>query len=96
MLQAIKGEKKGNDKAFLLLKELKANLKGKETELHGDTKVVGSLDAPKVTADDLEVKNEFKSKNISDGISVGSVPKSTLQEDSDCLSDEEIFEQYSD
>ena len=96
VLQAIQGEKKGNDKAFLLLKELKANLKGKETELHGDTKIVGSLDAPKVSADNLEVTSAFKSKNISDGIAAGAAPKSSLQEDSDCLSDEEKFEQYSD
>ena len=96
VLQAIQGEKKGNDKAFLLLKELKANLKGKETELHGDTKIVGGFDAPKVTADNLEVKSAFKSKNISDGISAGSAPKSSLKEDSDYQTDEEIFEQYSD
>lgn len=96
VLQAIQGEKKGKDKAFLLLKEQNANLKGKETELHGDTKVVGSFDAPKVTADNLEVNSAFKSKNISDGISAGSAPKSTLKEDSDYLTDEDKFEEYSD
>lgn len=96
VLQAIQGEKKGNDKTFLLLKEFKANLKGKETELHGDTKIVGELDAPKVTADNLEVKSAFKSKNISDGIAAGAAPKSSLQEDGDYLTDEEKFEEYSD
>ena len=85
-----------SDKAFLLLKEFKANLKGKETELHGETKIVGSFDAPKVSVDNLEVKDSFKSKNISDGISAGAAPKSSLQEDGDCLTDEEKFEEYSD
>jgi hypothetical protein len=96
VLQAIQGEKKGDDKAFLLLKEFKANLKGKETELHGETKIVGSFDAPKVSVDNLEVKDSFKSKNISDGIAAGAAPQSSLQEDGDCLTDEEKFEEYSD
>ena len=96
-VQAIQGDKKGNDKAFLLLEKNEAKLKGSKTELHGPTTVVGDLDAPKVSADDLIVNSEFKSKNISDGITAGPPPKSTLTVDADVTEDERAeYEQYSD
>ena len=97
VLQAIQGEKKSNDKAFLLLEKNEAKLKGSKTELHGPTTIVGDLDAPKVSADDLKVKSEFKSQNISDGITAGPPPKSTLTVDADVTEDERAeYEQYSD
>ena len=96
-VQAIQGDKKGKDAAFLLLEKKEAKLKGSKTELHGPTTVVGDLDAPKVSAGDLKVKSEFKSKNISDGITAGPPPKSTLTVDADVTEDERAeYEQYSD
>ena len=96
-VQAIQGDKKGNDKAFLLLEKNEAKLKGSKTELHGPTKIVGDLDAPKVSAGDLKVKSEFKSKNISDGITAGPPPKSTLTVDADVTEEERAeYEQYAD
>lgn len=78
LVQAVQGE----SKAFLLLKD-NAALKGDATELHGPTKIVGELDAPKVSAGDLQVKGEIKSANISDGVTAGPAPKSTLKPEND-------------
>lgn len=83
LVQAIQGKKKATDAAFLKLSESKASLKGQSTELHGPTKVVGDIETPKVNAGDLKVKGEFKSPNISDGITAGPAPKSTLKPEDD-------------
>ena len=78
LVQAVQG----NGTAFLLLKD-NASLKGNTTELHNSTKIVGELDAPKVSAGDLQIKGEIKSTNISDGITAGPAPKSTLKPEND-------------
>lgn len=97
-MQAIQGDKGSENKSCLVLKNENAQLKGKKTELHGPTKIVGDLDAPKISAGDLNVDGEIKSKNIGDGITVGPPPKSTLKIDDDGLTEEEQeqYEQYSD
>lgn len=78
LLQAVQGD----GKAFLLLKD-KACLKGDATELHNSTKIVGDLDAPNISGGDIKVKGEFKTTNISDGVTAGPAPKSTLKPDND-------------
>lgn len=95
-MQAIQGDKGSENRSVLLLKNENAQLKGKKTELHGPTKIVGDLDAPKIKAGDLTVDGEIKSTNIGDGITVGPPPKSTLKIDDDGLTEEEQYEQYSD
>ena len=42
-----------------------------ETTINGKTEVKDELKAPKVVGDSIEAKSAFKSKNISDGMSVG-------------------------
>ena len=59
-----------NGKAALQLSGGNAALSGSKTEIYGDTEVKSELKTPKATVDNLEAKTSFKSKNISDGISV--------------------------
>ena len=87
LLQAIQGDKKSDDKAFLLLKDHEAKLKGKKAELHGQTEVVGDTTLHKTTLGDIEVKGEFKSNYLSGGVTAGPSPKSTLTPDTDELND---------
>ena len=89
VLQAIQGDKKSEDKAFLLLKDQEAKLKGKKTELHGPTEVVGDTILHKTTLGDIEVKGEFKSNYLGGGVTAGPSPKSTLTPDTDELKDNE-------
>lgn len=96
-LQAIQGDKRGKDTAALVLEKKEAKVKGSKTELHGSTKIVGDLDAPKLSAGDVEVKGEFKSKFIGDGVTAGPPPKSSLTVDADVTEEERAeYEQYSD
>ena len=87
VMQAIQGEKKSEDKAFLLLKDQEAKLKGKKAELHGPTEVVGDTTLHKTTLDDIKVQGEFKSNYLSGGVTAGPSPKSTLTPDTDELKD---------
>jgi len=87
LLQAIQGDKKSDDKAFLLLKDHEAKLKGKKAELHGQTEVVGDTTLHKTTIGDIEVKGEFKSNYLSGGVTAGPSPMSTLTPDTDELND---------
>lgn len=47
-----------------------------DNTMNGKTDFKGDVTAPKLTADNLEVKTSFKSKNISDGIAVPGAPSS--------------------
>lgn len=99
VVQAIQGKKdkkKVGDAAFLQLKEGDAQLKGKATEIHGSTKLVGSLDAPQVSVGDIEIKGELKSNYLGGGVTAGPPPKSDLKLDDVSQEDYELFEQYSD
>lgn len=96
VLQAIQGEKKGDNKAFLLLKNNEAKLKGTKTELHGNTEIVGDTTLHQTTVGDIEIKGEIKSNYLGGGVTAGPSPKSTLKEDDDYQTEQEKFEQYSD
>ncbi len=67
----------GDGKAVVQLSGGNASVGGSKTQVYGDTtinakaEIKGEVKAPKATIDNLEAKNSFKSKNISDGISVG-------------------------
>ncbi len=87
VLQAIQGDKKSSDNAFLLLKDQEAKLRGKKAELHGQTEVVGDTTLHKTTLGDIEVKGELKSNYLSGGVTAGPSPKSTLTPDTDELKD---------
>ena len=66
----------GDGKAVVQLDGGNAAVGGSKTEVYGDTTINGKTDikdelkAPKATIDNVEAKTSFKSKNISDGISV--------------------------
>ena len=45
-----------------------------DNTMNGKTDFKGDVTAPKLTADNLEAKTSFKSKNISDGIAVPGAP----------------------
>ena len=47
-----------------------------DNTMNGKTDFKGDVTAPKLTADNLEAKTSFKSKNISDGIAVPGAPSS--------------------
>lgn len=72
----------GEAKAVLQLDGGKVALSGSKAEFYGDNTINGKSDfkgdvtAPKLTADNLEAKTSFKSKNISDGIAVPGAPSS--------------------
>ena len=88
-MQAIQGDKKSKDnKAFLLLKDQEAKLKGKKAELHGQTEVIGDTTLHKTKLGDIEVQGEFKSNYLGGGVTAGPSPKSTLTEDTDELKDD--------
>lgn len=87
VMQAIQGDKKSEDNAFLLLQNQEAKLKGKKAELHGPTEVVGDTTLHKTKIDDVEVKGELKSNYLSGGVTAGPSPKSTLKPDTDELKD---------
>lgn len=87
VVQAIQGDKKSEDNAFLLLKDQESKLKGKKVESHGPTEVVGDTTLHKTTLGDIEVKGEFKSNYLSGGVTAGPSPKSTLTPDTDELKD---------
>ena len=87
VMQAIQGDKKSEDNAFLLLKDQEAKLKGKKSELHGPTEVVGDITLHKTTVGDFEIKGELKSNYIGGGVTAGPSPKSTLKPDTDELKD---------
>ena len=53
----------------------KANFYGDNT-VNGKTDFKGDVTVPKLTADNMEAKTSFKSKNISDGIAVPGAPSS--------------------
>lgn len=89
VMQAIQGDKKSEDNAFLLLKDQEAKLKGKKSELHGPTEVVGDITLHKTTVGDFEIKGELKSNYIGGGVTAGPSPKSTLTPDTDELKDNE-------
>ena len=87
VMQAIQGDKKSEDNAFLLLKDQEAKLKGKKSELHGPTEVVGDITLHKTTVGDFEIKGELKSNYIGGGVTAGPSPKSTLKPDTGELKD---------
>jgi hypothetical protein len=87
VMQAIQGDKKSEDNAFLLLKDQEAKLKGKKSELHGPTEVVGDITLHKTTVGDFEIKGELKSNYIGGGVTAGPSPKSTLTPDTGELKD---------
>ena len=87
VMQAIQGDKKSEDNAFLLLKDQEAKLKGKKAELHGPTEVVGDITLHKTTVGDFEIKGELKSNYIGGGVTAGPSPKSTLKPDTGELKD---------
>ena len=66
----------GDGKAVVQLDGGNASVGGSKTQVYGATTINGKtevkdeLKAPKATIDNLEAKSSFKSKNISDGISV--------------------------
>ena len=57
-------------------------ISGSKAEFYGDNTINGKSDfksdvtMKKVTADNIEAKTSFKSKNISDGVAVPSAPSS--------------------
>lgn len=53
----------------------KANFYGDNT-VNGKTDFKGDVTAPKLTADNMDAKTSFKSKNISDGVAVPGAPSS--------------------
>ena len=87
VMQAIQGDKRSEDNAFLLLKDQEAKLKGKKAELHGPTEVVGDITLHKTTVGDFEIKGELKSNYIGGGVTAGPSPKSTLTPDTGELKD---------
>lgn len=72
----------GDAKAVLQLDGGNVALGGSKADFFGDNTVngkttfKGDVTAPKLTADNLEAKTSFKSKNISDGIAVPGAPSS--------------------
>ena len=72
----------GEAKAVVQLDGGKVAVGGSKAEFFGDNTVNGKTDfkgdvtAPKLSADNLEAKTSFKSKNISDGIAVPGAPSS--------------------
>lgn len=89
VMQAIQGDKRSEDNAFLLLKDQEAKLKGKKAELHGPTEVIGDTTLHKSMVGDFEIKGELKSNYIGGGVTAGPSPKSTLTPDTDELKDNE-------
>lgn len=87
VMQAIQGDKRSEDNAFLLLKDQEAKLKGKKSELHGQTEVVGDTTLHKTTLGDIEIKGELKSNYLGGGVTAGPSPKSTLKPDTEELKD---------
>ena len=67
----------GDGKAAVQLDGGNAAMGGSKTQVYGETTINGKtevkdeLKAPKVVGDSIEAKSAFKSKNISDGMSVG-------------------------
>ena len=72
----------GEAKAVVQLDGGNVAVSGSKAEFYGDntmngkTTFKGDVIAPKLTADNLEAKTSFKSKNISDGIAVPGAPSS--------------------
>jgi hypothetical protein len=72
----------GEAKAVVQLDGGNVAISGSKAEFFGDNTVngkttfKGDVTAPKLTADNLEAKTSFKSKNISDGIAVPGAPSS--------------------
>ena len=72
----------GEAKAVVQLDGGNVAISGSKAEFYGDntlngkTTFKGDVTAPKLTADNLEAKTSFKSKNISDGIAVPGAPSS--------------------
>ena len=72
----------GEAKAVVQLDGGNVAIGGSKAAFYGDNTVNGKTDfksdvtAPKLTADNLEAKTSFKSKNISDGIAVPGAPSS--------------------
>ena len=72
----------GEAKAVVQLDGGNVAVSGSKAEFYGDntmngkTTFKGDVTAPKLTADNLEAKTSFKSKNISDGIAVPGAPSS--------------------
>ena len=72
----------GDSKALLQLDGGNVAIGGSKAAFYGDNTVNGKTDfkgdvtAPKLTADNMEAKTSFKSKNISDGIAVPGAPSS--------------------
>ena len=70
----------GEAKAVLQLDGGNVAIGGSKAEFYGDNTVngkttfKGDVTAPKLTADNMEAKTSFKSKNISDGIAVPGAP----------------------
>ena len=70
----------GEAKAVVQLDGGNVAIGGSKSQFYGDNTVNGKTDfkgdvtAPKLTADNLEAKTSFKSKNISDGIAVPGAP----------------------
>lgn len=72
----------GDAKAVVQLDGGNVAIGGSKSQFYGDNTMNGKTDfkgdvtAPKLTADNLEAKTSFKSKNISDGIAVPGAPSS--------------------
>lgn len=72
----------GEAKAVVQLDGGNVSIGGSKAAFYGDNTINGKTDfkgdvtAPKLTADNLEAKTSFKSKNISDGIAVPGAPSS--------------------
>lgn len=72
----------GDAKAVVQLDGGNVAISGSKAEFYGDNTINGKSDfkgdlaVPKLTADNIEAKTSFKSKNISDGIAVPGVPSS--------------------
>ena len=72
----------GEAKAVVQLDGGNVAIGGSKSQFYGDNTMNGKTDfkgdvtAPKLTADNLEAKTSFKSKNISDGIAVPGAPSS--------------------
>lgn len=94
VVQAVQGKKKTDDAAFLQLKEGNAQLKGKATELHGDTEVVGDTTLHKTTVGDIEIQGELKSNYIGGGVTAGPSPKSDLKLDNVSQEEYEVYQEH--
>lgn len=68
----------GDAKAIVQLDGGNISLSGSKAEVYGDTTFKAAATMPKATIDSLQVKSEFKSTNIKDGMPGAPAPASSL------------------